>query len=74
MHSILSLRPQTTVSMTKREFKVVAHLLRYGYDAFAGMVKRLKCVPVPYTIPDCDIEYVNMVLNSVSPHSIYRKR
>ncbi|KAK8788692.1 hypothetical protein V5799_021532 [Amblyomma americanum] len=63
-----------SVSMTKREFKVVAHLLRYGYDAFAGMVKRLKCVPVPYTIPDCDIEYVNMVLNSVSPHSIYRKR
>ncbi|KAK8789004.1 hypothetical protein V5799_021218, partial [Amblyomma americanum] len=38
------------------------------------MVKRLKCVHVPYTIPDCDIEYVNMVLNSVSPHSIYRKR
>lgn len=63
-----------SVSMTKREFKVVAHLLRYGYEAFVGMVKRLKCVHVPYTIPDCDLEYVNMVLDSVAPNSIYRKR
>lgn len=63
-----------SVSMTKREFKVVAHMLRYGYEAYVGMVKRLKCVHVPYTIPECDLEYVNMVLDSVAPNSIYRKR
>lgn len=58
----------------KREFKVIAHTIQYGYESYASMIKRLKSVHVPYTIPAMDYEYVRMVSQKRDRQAVYRLR
>lgn len=58
----------------KREFKVIAHTIQYGYESYASMIKRLKSVHVPYTIPTMDYCYVRMVSQKQDRQAVYRLR